>query len=514
MNTLEEDIPFDDCDFDMLEDGAYSAAGTPTPLTHTAALQPFPVDALPAAIADMVIATARFTATDPAMSGPVALATIAAMVGGRVEIEVRPGYNESSNIWTLVVANPAERKSAVHAALTAPVMELERELVEQMLPAIVEAQTRREVADKATEQARKVAGAACAGERDELTRSAISEAIAAEDIVVPAIPRLVLDDVTPEAMVSALAEQGGRLAIISAEAGIFGAIAGRYADQPLDPWLKSWSGDPIRVDRRGRKTEFVERPTLTMAIMVQPEVLTTAARHTDFRGSGLMARFIYSVPTTTLGTRDVDPAPIPDDVRRAYTEALLDAGRTVRALPEVCVLHLDAGADEVRLDFARHIEPRLGRDGDLAHVADWAGKCAGTTVRIAGLLHMAAHPHTGVLTAISAETMRSAVSIGAYCVEHALAAFDLMGGVGDDLAVARHLLGLIRRKRMEMFTARQAFNLASRSWLPDMATAATALDTLQDYGWVERLADEERSGPGRRPSPTYRTHPDAFTART
>jgi replicative DNA helicase len=90
------------------------------------------------------------------------------------------------------------------------------------------------------------------------------------------------------------------------------------------------------------------------------------------------------------------------------------------------------------------------------------------------------------------------------------AAFDAMGGVGDEIALARHLLALIRRRQMDTFTARQVFNLAARSWLPDMDAATGALDTLQDYGWIERLEDSPRSGPGRRPSPMYQTHPDVF----
>jgi replicative DNA helicase len=504
MRDLTELVPFDDGD----EDPFMDATRAPTPLSHSHTLPAFPVEALPAPVAAMVRATATFTATDPAMGGPVALAAIAALVGGHVEVEIRPGYREPTNVWSLVVANPAERKSSVHAALTAPVLDLERELVEAVMPAISEAQTRRDVAEKAAETARKVAGSASTDEREAYTRDAIDAAANVDGIAVPAVPRLVMDDTTPEALVSALAEQDGRLAIISSEAGVFAAFAGRYnPDQPLDPWLKSWSGDPIRVDRRGRKTEYVARPTLTLAVMVQPDVLRTAARHADFRGSGLLARFCYSMPASTLGTRDVDPAPIPEVVRNGYSRALLDMGRSVRDTEGVRVLHLAADADAVRLDFARAIEPRLGRDGDLHHVADWAGKLAGTTARIAGLLHMAASPDGPT---ISRSTMAAAVTIGRYYIDHALAAFDAMGGVGDEIALARHLLALIRRRQMDTFTARQVFNLAARSWLPDMDAATGALDTLQDYGWIERLEDSPRSGPGRRPSPMYQTHPDVF----
>ena len=79
-------------------------------------------------------------------------------------------------------------------------------------------------------------------------------ALVADSIVVPTMPRLLADNVTPEAAASLLAEQGGRLAVLSAEGGIFDILAGRYSGgmPDLDVWLKGHAGDPLRVDRKGR----------------------------------------------------------------------------------------------------------------------------------------------------------------------------------------------------------------------------------------------------------------------
>lgn len=80
-----------------------------------------------------------------------------------------------------------------------------------------------------------------------------SAALAAEEITVPVLPRLVADDVTPEAVASLLAEQGGRLAVLSAEGGILATLAGRYSGAPnLEVFLKGHAGDLLRVDRKGR----------------------------------------------------------------------------------------------------------------------------------------------------------------------------------------------------------------------------------------------------------------------
>jgi replicative DNA helicase len=507
--TVVSDLMAELTDTDSAEVAEF-AARNPTPLTHSGELPVFPTDALPESLAAMVAAVARFTATDAGMAGPVALAAIAAIAGGHVEVEVRPGYREPLNVWCLVVANPAERKSSVQGALTAPVLDFERDLVDGAAPTIIEQRSRRDIADKASEAAHKIAGNSSASDRDDLTRNAVAQAAAAEEIVVPAMPRLILDDCTPEAMVSALAEQGGRIAVISSEGGIFSAIAGRYADAPPDAWLKSWSGDPIRVDRRGRKAEYIERPALTLCVMVQPGVLRTAAKRADFRGSGLLARFLYSAPASTLGHRDADPAPVPAAVKAAYADALLTLGRRLHDLPGGLVIRLAPDADRVRLDFAEEVEPRLGADGDLSHVADWAGKLVGTTVRIAGLLHLASDPRNALHTPISAPTMRNAVSLSRYFIPNALVTFDGMACASDDMTTARQLRALIQRKGFDTFSAREAFSAASRTWAPDMSTLMAALEVLVDHGWCEPIPTEERCRPGRPLSPMYRTHPAAF----
>ncbi len=104
--------------------------------------------------------------------------------------------------------------------------------------------------------------------RDRLTReealaSAADAAVEAVQIVVPPLPpRLIADDVTTEAAASLLAEQGGRLAVLSAEGGIFSTLAGRYSGgvPSLEVFLKGHAGDLLRVDRKGRPAEHVSAP--------------------------------------------------------------------------------------------------------------------------------------------------------------------------------------------------------------------------------------------------------------
>src|SRR5664280_164192 len=104
--------------------------------------------------------------------------------------------------------------------------------------------------------------------RDQALANAAEAALNAQDTRVPVLPRLVADDVTPEAAASLLAEQGGRLAVLSAEGGIFATMAGRYSGgvPALEVFLKGHAGDLLRVDRKARPAEHVAAPALTLGL--------------------------------------------------------------------------------------------------------------------------------------------------------------------------------------------------------------------------------------------------------
>lgn len=113
--------------------------------------------------------------------------------------------------------------------------------------------------------------------------------------------RLFVDDVTSEKLTSVLAENKGCAAVVSAEGGIFDIISGLYSrNVNIDVFLKGHSGDTIRVDRIGRASESIIHPALTMVLAVQPEVLNGLMSNNTFRGRGLTARFLYSMPMLSI----------------------------------------------------------------------------------------------------------------------------------------------------------------------------------------------------------------------
>jgi hypothetical protein len=416
------------------------------------------------------------------------------------------------NLFNVAVMPPGARKSAVFAEMTRPLLDTEADLVAHARGAILEAGTLRQIAQEdAHKAAQRAAGIEDPKAQDQARADAIAKAQLAEAVTVPVMPRLIADDITPEAAASLLAEQGGRLAVLSAEAGIFATLAGRYSSGTpnFEVFLKGHSGDMLRVDRRSRPPEFVPAPALTLGLCVQPEVLRDIARLPGFRGRGLLARILYSLPPDLVGHRRIGEAAIPEDVRSAYTTSVEALVRSLAEWTDPAVLTLTPGAAALLLDAERAIEPRLDADtGDLAGIRDWGAKQIGATARIAGLLHLATHLEDGWGRPVSEAIMADALAVGDYFTAHALAAFDQMGA-NLEYEDAQEVLAWLERTGLARFTKREAFTALSRSRFPKAADLDAPLTVLEDHGYIRRDDEPlERTGPGRPPSPGYLVHPE------
>ena len=234
--------------------------------------------------------------------------------------------------------------------------------------------------------------------------------------------RLFCDDITPEKLASILYDNDGRTALLSAEGGIFDTLAGRYTNGVnIDVFLKAHSGDSIRVDRQGRKSEYIQNPAMTTLLFVQPNVIESIMSNGVFHGRGLCARFLYALPVSTVGRRNFESRPIPDVTAQRYY-GLINSLLTISNF-EPKIITLSERAYVLLRDFANEVEPML--INELADIADFAGKFVGAVLRIAGLLYLTEYPNGDL--ALSENFMRSAINIGKYYLEHAKAAYQLMG---------------------------------------------------------------------------------------
>lgn len=494
----------------MLDDADAPGGWSPViPLGKGRHLPAFPAELLPGWVGDQVRAVAEFTQTPIDAAGSIALACLSTAAGGRAEVEVRGSWREPTNLFTVVVLPPGSRKSAVFAAMVGPILVAEKALIERTAPAIIEAELSAKVAGKAAEKAALAAANADASGRDTLIAEATAAAMNAEAITVPVKPQLVADDVTSETAQSILAEQGGRLAVLSPEGGIFATIAGRYSGTPnLEVFLKGHAGDMMRVDRLSRDGGHVDKPALTMGLAVQPEILRDIAGMPGFRGLGLLARILFAVPENTVGFRKIGADPIPTEVAARYHANLHTLVLTLAEWTDPAVLVLTPDANDAVLDIERQVEPRLAPGGAWSHIVDWGSKYTGAVVRIAGLIHLAEHLRDGWGRPVDVDTVKRAAQIGEYYATHALGAFDDMGA---DLATrnARTILAWIERTDSRAFTKREVFRALKSSQLPTAGDFDAPLSVLEAHGYIRQLdpPPSKRAG-GRPPSPSFLVNPE------
>lgn len=467
---------------------------TPIPFDEYG-LPTFPVDALPEVIRRYVLAVAESTQTPVDMAAVEALGIVSLCCQGKYFIRGNADWTEPLNTYMVVIMEPAERKSSVLSMMIRPVEEYEKEENSRRNAEIVEG---RMIQDKLEKEKRSLVERASKGKAtEEEVRAKAAELAKFE----PAKPlRLFVDDVTSEKLTSVLAENKGRAAVVSAEGGIFSIMSGLYnRNVNIDVFLKGHSGDTIRVDRVGRASESIIHPALTMVLAVQPEVLNGLMSNNTFRGRGLTARFLYSMPKSTVGRRSFSAEPIPEGVKARYRdliETILSGNN------EQEPISLDDGAAEVLEGLFNEVEGRL--KGDLAEIPDWAGKFVGSVLRISGILHVMKYPKDSMFDSVDKATMENAVTIGRYFLEHAKAAYSLMGADAVNKN-AQYLLSAIKRERLAEFSRRDAMRLCRR--FKTAESLQPVLDRLCEYGYLAAKPLPPAHGAGRKPSEVYLTNP-------
>ncbi|MCR4615501.1 MAG: DUF3987 domain-containing protein [Clostridiales bacterium] len=473
-------------------------------------LPAFPIDALPNRVRPYVEAVAEATQTPIDMAGTAAIAVMASCMQGKYLVQVKADWKEPVNLYALIVAEPSERKSAVTSLMIKPVNQFETAYNQQQSARLEKNWAQKRILDK---RRHTIEEKVAKGKADESELDEIIEEIAKFKMLKPM--QLYVDDVTPEKLISVMAAHDGVASVISAEGGLFDQLAGGMYSKTvnIDVFLKGHAGDPIRIDRVGRNSESVNSPALTLLFAVQPSVLSGLMQNNTFRGRGLTARFLYTIPATYVGHRKYRTDPIPKECERNYNSLiknLLDEDFNPKADgPEYITLSDEA--DKKLEEFAMDLEPKLRTE--YIDFADWAGKLCGAIVRISGILCRAekdgcheflCEPEPLV---IDGETIQNAISLGRYYTEHAKAAYLLMGA-DPIVKQCKYVLKAIKNSGLFELSKRDVMRLCRSFKKAD--ELQPVLDRLCEYGYMAPKPAATNKGSGRSASQNYLVNPTVF----
>jgi hypothetical protein len=415
------------------------AARWPDPVTFGAGpdLDDIPADLLPAPVGPFCKAVADELQVPEAMPVLMALAVLATARQRRFEVKPthESNYHEPLSFWANVLMTSANRKSATLARLTAPLYAWEKRAGRVIKPAADQNATERAVREK---RVAKLTNEASACDDDNARRAKTDEIARLQSQELPELfpPRLVTGDTTPERLEQMLVEQGGRMALFSAEGGIFAIWCGIYSDGAAknDVFLQAHAGEQIRIDRASREAH-VDRAAFSCGLVIQPGILEDLpdSQRRRLRNSGMLARFAFAMPKSQVGFRQTRLVrPVPMALREAYDDAIAGllpdpseiVADAVDGDPAPVSLYLSPDALEVWQQFQEDIEPRMRPDGNLTSILDWAGKLPGMALRIAGLIH----PLQSTGHEIGKDAMQRAVALAHALIPHARAVFDGLGG--------------------------------------------------------------------------------------
>lgn len=379
-------------------------------------LQPvFPAGVFPPVIEEYLDNVAKQEQVRREMVYPAALAALALCTQGKYKVEYPDAtrYQQHLCLYIGIVADPSERKSPVFKkVILKPFYKWYNDVKGDYEAEKARYKAERKVLLKQLEAAEK----GCTSKEKAATAVGLEEQLAEKKP--PRNPYCLFDDTTPEALAKKLLESGENGGIFSEEAAFMEILAGRYTDkgknQSPELVLKAYNAEPVRVNRVSREELVLERPLLSMCLMLQPELYNRIIANQNLQGRGCIARFLFCVPERMAGTRKAINNDIfqlsGGEIYEGILRKFLDMERpeeqavpVLRFAKELCSESSNLGK------YLQWIENTMQTGDVMEKQSAYTGKAGGKLIRIAGLLHLLWGYDQ--CTPISAETADRAVQI-------------------------------------------------------------------------------------------------------
>lgn len=381
----------------------------------------FPKGAFPPEIESYLESISTSVQVPREMPFAAALAAFALCLQGKYKAEY-PDFTEHTEhlcLYVGIVADPSERKSPVYkAVINRPFYKWAEEAMERYKADLAEYKANRALTQKQIDILEKgIKGDVPAEKRDELA----SLYHQLDSLKMPANPCFLFDDTTPEALVRGLVTTEGIGGIFSEEGDVLDIIAGRYSDKGnanIGIFLKAYNGERFRSTRVTSGEVQLERPLLSVCLMLQPELYGRIISDKTLQGRGCIARFLFTRPEKAAGSRQsINMSSADSKGCKAYDNLLctfLDTApvsdsdmRVLRFCDEI-----KGNRESPVAKYLQMIENSMREGGVMAAESAYTGKAGGTFIRIAGILHLVWGYDER--TPISADTAERAMAVHKY----------------------------------------------------------------------------------------------------
>lgn len=442
----------------------------------------FPINALPPILREMAGGIAETTSTDVAMAGTAILSAISYCFTGMYRMCGKSDHTEPLVLNSLTIAEPSFRKSPVVSMVKRPFVQFTQDWNENHKTEIYKAQAERKILENQISALEK--------EDDADTDEIANLRTRLCNMDTGKFRRIVVDDITPESLVHQL-EQNDTLLMISDEAGMLANFGGRYSNNVpnLDLLLKSWNGETYISDRATRESIVLKKPYLSISLACQPYLFDSMMSNQAFRGSGLVARFVYCFPKNNIGLRKYDTVPISEKTAENYRLLVYKLLNDKFCFNDEIeqYFHFDDKAYKEFVDiYNNFIEPNLVTE--MAFCKDWGGKYHGLILRICGVIHAVKCVLSGtnpIDVRVGIDTFCNAMEIAEYYREQAIYAYSL-GDTDIGIFKAERVLGKIRAKRIDKTRQNDLYKICRCSLFKNAADFTETMEMLEEYGYIYR----------------------------
>ena len=380
---------------------------------------PFPVDALPPAMAGLIFATSRCAHVPLALPGVCALGVVSAAIGAGLEVISGPDRVTSANLFLLASGESGSGKSESCRPIIAPLIEHQAALLEtwkQKTHRDNQAEIARCIAErKVLESKIKKALRPDSPDADELRRlqDKLAYPIArAKELEEQTAPSIIADDFTIEALAMRLRDNRETMFCFSSDArkpiqNLLGRYnPGKTTDESL--LLKGYTRESMRVDRAKGDPINLHHPCLALCWFVQPDLLATMLGEESLSASGLLARVLLCHTHADWVKYDRTRQGISDSVRAQWFELVRTLLTTYHDADKPFRIAASPEAEQV-LDHYQH--SIYDRRGELADVKLFAARWSENAWRVALMLHAALYGVEAHRHPLDGETAANAVRV-------------------------------------------------------------------------------------------------------
>jgi hypothetical protein len=412
-------------------------------------LPEFPVDVFPAAIQRYIEDGAEALNVPADMIAVPLLGFAAAAIGNSRAVVIKPGWIERVNLWLAVIGDPGSGKSPANEYARAPLDALQRDAWNQYQEDLT-----------AWEQ--------------EAAQHKGKEADALPPR--PVLSHYFTTDATIEALTAILSASPGVAMVRDELVGWVKSHDAYRKGGDRQSYLSLWAGAPLKVDRRGAGTQYVEHPVVPIVGGIQPDILPDLGEEAQ-RRDGFVERILMTWPASR-------------PIAWSETELSSTAESGTRSLFRKLRSPLPGTVDvvtftvEARAAFgAWYIENGaiIGESAGIA--AGCYAKYPGQVARIALVLHALHHPGPG--RPVDVDIVSDAIRVVEYFRGHLVRVLPRFAAMGStkSAGLATRILRVLGKANGEWMARRELRRGLGNSVPAEDVDALLAL--LEQEGRVE-----------------------------